>query len=142
MKLAMYFSPLKMWINNSFKIYFAVQLDNLSFNHSVNLYSFFPYHRWSIFFLFEYYFILNFWAVSYWLKYKEDKRSSYMDIHVRSSVHNGIEEYTKKIMKQNLACLFIFSTIFIRHCGNFLMRQTVGKEVINRRNAPKGVNDI
>ena len=64
-----------------------------------------------------------------------------MDIHVRSSVHNGIEEYTK-IMKQNLACLFIFSTIFIRHCGNFLMQQTVGKEVINRRSAPKGVNDI
>ena len=81
MTLAMYFSPLKAvkkkWINNSFKIYFAVQLDNLSFNHSVNLYSFFPYHRWSIFFLFEYYFILNFWAVSCWLKYNEDKRSSY-----------------------------------------------------------------
>ena len=81
MKLAMYFSPLKAvkkkWINNSFKTYFAVQLDNLSFNHSVNLYCFFLYHHWSIFFLFEYYFILNFWAVSCWLKYKEEKRSSY-----------------------------------------------------------------
>ena len=72
----------------------------------------------------------------------KDHAISYMDIHVRSSVHNGIEEYTEKITKQNLACLFIFSTIFIRHCGNFLMQQTVGKEVINRRSAPKGVNDI
>ena len=56
---------------------------------------------------------------------KDQAIFSYMDIW--SSVHIGIyvicrleeEEYTRKIMKQNLTCLFIFCLIFIRRCWNF-----------------------
>ena len=48
---------------------------------------------------------------------KDQAIFSYMDIW--SSVHIGIEEYTRKRMKQNLTCLFIFRIIFIRRCWNF-----------------------
>ena len=50
-------------------------------------------------------------------KTKDQAIFSYMDIW--SSVHDGIEEYTRKRMKQNLTCLFIFRIIFIRCCWNF-----------------------
>ena len=50
-------------------------------------------------------------------KTKDQAIFSYMDIW--SSVHDGMEEYTRKRMKQNLTCLFIFHIIFIRCCWNF-----------------------
>ena len=46
---------------------------------------------------------------------KDQAIFSYMDIW--SSVHIGIEEYTRKRM--NLTCLFIFHIIFSRRCWNF-----------------------
>ena len=66
----------------------------------------------------------------------KDQGISYMDIW--SSEHNGKEEYTKKIMKQNVTTLVVFS--FICHCHCRYLSKVWSGNLWDKKSLTKGAH--